>query len=51
MVTKETNALNIGTAGIPVFDGVATFNATTVVNNAVVYGGTSNSLQSVSYRE
>ena len=47
MAAKQVNALNIQSAGIPVFDGTATFTETTVTEYDVVVGSSSNALASV----
>ena len=47
MAAKQVNALNIQNAGIPVFDGTATFTETTVTQYNVQTGGASNALNSV----
>lgn len=41
------NAINANTAGIVRYDGVGTFTASSVTNNAVLLGGASNAIQSL----
>lgn len=38
------NAINLNQVGIPVYDGAGTFSATTTTQNAVLLGGTSNTI-------
>ncbi len=44
---SPSNALNISDAGIPVFNGVDTFSATTTTQNSIQIGGASNTLSSL----
>ena len=44
---NSANSLNIKSAGIPVFDGVATFTESTTTQYNVLVGGTANSIQNV----
>jgi hypothetical protein len=41
------NSINISAAGIVKYDGAGTFSADTVTNNAIIYGGVSNALNSL----
>lgn len=47
-MANSANALNIKSAGIPVFDGTATFTESTTTQYNVLVGGTSNAIGNVS---
>jgi len=47
MAATAANALNISTAGIPIFDGTATFTATTTTQYNTLVGGTSNAIVNI----
>lgn len=46
-MSNSVNSLNIKSAGIPVFDGVATFTESTTTQYNILVGGTSNSIANV----
>jgi hypothetical protein len=48
MAATAGNALNIKSAGIPIFDGTATFTATTTTQYNTLTGGTGNTINNVS---